>query len=222
MYSSRRLNKNLVDGNKYITVGDPYVDQGKTVPERWQKKQFAVKSRPENAENGFFSKLSYAGGSYQPNILYIQTQPLEKRKKGFGTRDAFKTDEFTSVARTEQYRETLRREAEIFTKHRNPEEDDRKLREHEDQQRRRREAMGSTFLYDVGRTRVTEFDPRKTRDSHYSFDTTRGRDVGGYRPTSMDIGENSWDCEYKPPASGAVSQIKQFYDKGHLQGTFGR
>lgn len=26
MYSTKRLNKNVVDGNAYITVGDPYHD----------------------------------------------------------------------------------------------------------------------------------------------------------------------------------------------------
>jgi hypothetical protein len=37
MYSTKRVNKNLVDGNAYITVGDPFVDQ-KANPFRQPKK----------------------------------------------------------------------------------------------------------------------------------------------------------------------------------------
>lgn len=34
MYSSHRLNKNIVDGNAYITVGDPYVKDRDKPPDR--------------------------------------------------------------------------------------------------------------------------------------------------------------------------------------------
>lgn len=39
MYSTKRANKNLVEGNKFITVGDPY-KEAKTLPKRWKGKQF--------------------------------------------------------------------------------------------------------------------------------------------------------------------------------------
>lgn len=39
---------------------------------------------------------------------FLKTQPLAERKLGFGTRDAFKTSEFTNTVRTEQYREQLK------------------------------------------------------------------------------------------------------------------
>jgi hypothetical protein len=34
MYSSRRVNKNVVDGNAYITVGDPYAKDREKLPDR--------------------------------------------------------------------------------------------------------------------------------------------------------------------------------------------
>jgi hypothetical protein len=35
---------------------------------------------------------------------YSVTQPLDARKKGFGIKDAFRSAEFTSYIRTQQYR----------------------------------------------------------------------------------------------------------------------
>lgn len=213
------MNDKLVEGNAFITVGDPYVEQTKYIPPRWKQKQFSIPQHPINAETGYFSKLTYAGNPYTTAIPYVQTQPLEKRKKGFGTGDAFKSDEFTNAIRTEQYRETLKKEHHLHTKHRSPEEDDRKVQQYQETQRARQEAAGSTFLYDVGRTRVTEFDPRKSRDTHYSFDSAKGMDRGGYRPTSQNIGDGAWDFEYKPPSSGVHSSVSRFFDNGHLQST---
>lgn len=40
--------------------------------------------------------------------VYLTSQPLEKRKAGFGTKDASRKDEFTSTVRVQQFREQLR------------------------------------------------------------------------------------------------------------------
>ena len=45
---------------------------------------------PKNEENGHFSKLKYMAGGYLESTRYLKSQPLETRKKGFGTKDAFK------------------------------------------------------------------------------------------------------------------------------------
>jgi hypothetical protein len=65
---------------------------------------------PMNAENGNFAKVTYVNEGYKDGIRYKDSQPLENRKKGFGTHDATKRDEFSNVIATEQYRETLRKE----------------------------------------------------------------------------------------------------------------
>lgn len=218
MYTTRRMNPKLVEGNAFITVGDPYVEETKYIPPRWKGKKLATTHHPQNAENGNFSKLTYASDAYVTGVPYTQTQPIEKRKKGFGTGDAFKSDEFTNAIRTQQYRETLRKETYLHSR-RSHDEDDAKLQEYQETQRARQESAGTTFLYDVGRTRVTEFDPRKSRDAHYSFDSTKGRELGGYRPTSQDIGDGAWNFTYKPPERGSHSSVSRFFDNGHLQST---
>ena len=58
MYSTRRLNSRMVDGNAYVTVGDPYVTCKDVVPDRFKGKKFTVIRRPENAGNGMFSKVT--------------------------------------------------------------------------------------------------------------------------------------------------------------------
>ncbi len=62
MYSTKLLNKNMVDGNAYITIGDPFVE-AKANPFRQSKKSdkapFQCKIIPVNEENGYFSKTVY-------------------------------------------------------------------------------------------------------------------------------------------------------------------
>ena len=71
---------------------------------------------PVNEENGYFTKTVYKGGGYQEATRYIQSQPLDARKRGFGTKDAHKRDEFSNGVRTEQYRESIRKEKFIIDK----------------------------------------------------------------------------------------------------------
>lgn len=114
MYSSRYVHKSYVDGNAYITIGDPFVEV-KGNPFRQGVKgeklvKFNVAMVPKNEENGHFSKLKYMAGGYLESTRYLKSQPLELRKKGFGTKDAFKTDEFSNAVRTQQYRESIEKE----------------------------------------------------------------------------------------------------------------
>ncbi len=54
-----------------------------------------------NEENGYFTKTVYKAGGYSDAIRYVTTQPLDSRKKGFGTKDAKRRDEFSNAIRTE-------------------------------------------------------------------------------------------------------------------------
>ena len=67
-------------------------------------------------KNGYFTKTVYKAGGYQEATRYIQAQPLDGRKRGFGTKDAHKRDEFSNGVRTEQYRESIRKEKFIIDK----------------------------------------------------------------------------------------------------------
>jgi hypothetical protein len=51
-----------------------------------------------------FAKVTYASEPYSEMERYTKTQPLDSRKKGFGSKDASRRGEFTSYIRTEQYR----------------------------------------------------------------------------------------------------------------------
>ncbi len=71
--------------------------------------------------------------------------------------------------------------------------------------------------YDIGRTRVTQFNPKSIKDTYYQFDGKRERRLGPYMPESCSVGLTAWDHEYKPPANGGKAETKNFYDKSHLQ-----
>eukprot|EP01038_Epipyxis_sp_PR26KG_P008343 gene8343-11287_t len=234
MYSTKLVNKNFVDGNAYITVGDPYSDP-KANPFRQPKKgekapnPFRTVTIPKNAENGNFSKLTYVSGGFFENIKYKDTQPLDNRKKGFGSRDASKTDEFANSIRTEQYRETLRKEKELLA------QNSEKIKEDLTRLLAQRamsitkdtlalsQSSGFSYSqkvpqYDIGRTRVTEFDPKSTKDHFYKFDDERPKRFGetGNQPVSYQVGAAAWEVGYKPPAHGGKSETRNFYDKSHL------
>lgn len=134
------------------------------------------------------------------------TQPLDKRKKGFGTKDAYKTDEFCSAIRTEQYREGMRKEIALMKKNSN------QVSAFEASARAQSAPpLSSTHrdtLFDIGRTKVTEFDPKSTRDMYYKFNKDSDKKLGTYRPESTVVGHDSWNIQYKPPSHGAASLVK--------------
>jgi hypothetical protein len=69
----------------------------------------------------------------------------------------------------------------------------------------------------LGRTRNTEFDPKAIKDNFYRYDGEHGRDYGTMnKPVNCDIGESAWSVTYKPPSHGGKSEVRNFYDKSHL------
>jgi len=181
-----------------------------------------------NAENGNFGKLTYVAPRAKltklepgeredlPDIIkYITVEPLEKRKNGFGTHDASRRDEFSNNIRTEQYRETLYKEKRLNA------ENSEQLQERLNKLLEERAKFGatspasstegeSTFSYsqrvrqyDIGRNRITAFDPRSTKDAYYKFEHDRPKRFGELpKPISCDIGDVAWDITYKPPSHG--------------------
>ncbi len=76
MYSTKRTNKYLVDGNAFNCIGDPYRTQ-LTNPFRQGKpgeklKRFESHMFPKNEENGNFTKLTYVSAEYAEGNLEIR------------------------------------------------------------------------------------------------------------------------------------------------------
>jgi len=224
MYSSRYFHKSYVTGNAYITVGDPYLDP-KGNPFRQPKKgekqvKLKIAMVAKNEENGNFSKLKYMAGGYLEATRYLKTQPLENRKKGFGTKDAFKTDEFSNAVRTQQYRESIEKERVLIAANAG------KVQDRLAELMSKSSELAPTYpgrdfaeqvpQYDIGRERVTEFDPKSIKDTYYKFDEAHGKKLGLYRPVSVEVGANAWNTTYKPPTFGGTSEVTKFFDKSHI------
>ncbi|CAM9268086.1 unnamed protein product [Ectocarpus fasciculatus] len=221
MYSTKRVNKNIVEGNRFISVGDPYKEL-RRLPGRWKGKQFQTEGCPSNADNGNFAKLKYSSEPFQASTeRFTKTQPLSKRNLGFGTKDAFKRGEFTATIRTQQYREMLRQEQRLMNASRNVKDEREKVA-----QAKAKHASSRRFvegkeeikhLYDVGRSLQNEFNPYRKHDAFYDFQKSTGKRMGPYRTMAQDIGNMAWDHRPTAPEFGPIGHIKNFYDRSHLE-----
>lgn len=166
-----------------------------------------------------FEKFTYAPAPFKETINYSTTQPLDKRPKGFGTHNATRFDEFTNVMRSEQHKRAVVKEPlgrgipgrvhEIII-------GTNKVDQYPPQILSPIQRPGTTFVYDkqvhtydIGRTSITEFDPKAKKDHHYVFATDREKVFGAFRPNSAFVGEKAWEQEYKTPALGRRSQFKK-------------
>jgi hypothetical protein len=152
-------------------------------------------------------KTVYMPETYKETNRYIDTQPLDKRKNGFGSKDAFKSDEFANFVRTEQYRETIKRERPSKNQESTMREALEKLLAAKDAERSvmmgasGSDPMTRTMNYDIGRTLENEFNPKGKRDTYYTFNDEKGRTfAGGNVPMSCAYGGDAWNTEYKPPS----------------------
>jgi hypothetical protein len=193
---------------------------------------------PQNAENGHFGKLHYAGGGYLEATRYINAQPLDARKKGFGSHDAKRRDEFSNANRTEQFRATIAKESQATAK--SSEQLQKTLAVLMEQRAHQAELNGSgnqspnstgtstisgtadfsysslVPQYDIGRARVTPFDPKSIKDTYYRFSTDRAKRTGDHKSTSNDYGDGSWQVNYKPPTFGGRSETNILLDNSNL------
>lgn len=122
--------------------------------------------------------------------------------------------------RTEQYRETLRKEiAKSGISAAALEEELQKLineRNNSSTILSNTNKIEAPLLYDIGRKHVTPFDPRSTKDTFYRFKPEIDKNLGNTQPLSYEIGEGAWNYSYKPPIYGGKSEVKNFFDKSHL------
>ena len=232
MYSTKTIHKNINPNYKasYTSIGDPYKSSIEKLPSRYRSKQFVTQRYPKNADAGFFTKLNYVEEEYNDNAeKYSETFPLDERKLGFGSRDAMKRGEFTSTKATDRFRETLKQEfkamrskdlavADDTSKENASEQNVTPLRPEAPAEPKNRE--GETlrlpkFLYDIGRTQCTPFDPSHQKDRFYNIPhhakVTEMKKSGGaedirrlgtHGPMSQSIGARAWAIKYSKPEFG--------------------
>ena len=170
--------------------------------------------------NGNFLKLTYMPSGYLEATRYLSTQPLGNRKLGFGSKDAFKTDEFSNAIRTSQYREGIKKEMNM-AKERGQGEKTQKLIDEHNKRTPPTKYAGKDYAekvpqYDIGRERITPFDSKSSKDTYYKFDDKNGKNCGMHRCVSADVGKSAWDQKYQPPKHGGRSEVQNFFDKSHL------
>jgi len=226
MYNSKFFHPKIVDITgkpdvRYITIGDNYVDGAIKVPDRWKKKQFETNTYPQLAGGGCFGKFNHIGEPNRGMERYKETQPFDKRKKGFGSRDAKRRDEFSNTIRTEQLRESMRAEMRIVEQHRDAEKEAELQAKISSIEAKEAEKRKGTFLYDIGRSRTTPFNERTVKDAHYDFKSRfRGdvqKNMGPYMTSSQAVGANAWNANYGEKRRSCVHATKTFYDCSHLQ-----
>jgi len=218
MYKTRRHHKNILPKDMgYITVGDPYKANNKEMPKGSRHKGVQFKTNPpRNTCNGlgYFGVMDHKSpGPPQDKTNYLKSAPLEKRKLGFGSRNAPRRDEFASTVITEQYREGLRAEQRMEKK---------KLEKSGEDVSALVEAGAETVnprkpvkhLYDIGRKQVTEFDQKSSRDRYF---TNRGdRHLGNAVISSASVGDGVETALEATGEHRRVRMTKTFFDKSHL------
>lgn len=236
MYSVKfRTPKNCIDMNGkpigFRAVGEPYDSKKKEKNPRWNGKQMITNPAPKNASDsrqlGYFSKLVYQHEEYFQQIPYTKTQPPDQRKLGFGSKDAFKTDEFTNTIATEVYRDTLRKEMKmkkrsdaILAKRRAQlgESEPDAIRIAREELEQEKEETEAPTLYDLvhdpsletyGAERKAQLLPK-----------TRLMRFGGRVPMSYDIGFSCDDAKTiarNRATCGIEHATASFFDSGHMQ-----
>lgn len=208
MYTTKLLNKNIVEGGKYISIGDSYKDPKRNMFRETKKGENLAPFKTPKAV-AEVAKLTYSPSPYVDSIKYLKSQPPDKRRNGFGTHDANKRDEFTNEIRTEQFRESIRKEHRFTNKYASAAAATDLLKSNnqdEDDGITGYIATKSStvdfpynkkiHIYDLGRTLVTEFNPKAKRDQYYKPATDREKVYGAFRPQSAEIGRFSADPSY--------------------------
>jgi hypothetical protein len=138
------------------------------------------------------------------------------------SKDASRRDEFSSVFRTEQYRETLKKDARMNQSGNQAEELEELLAKQAAEQGVREFVEGLTetkFLYDIGRDQDTEFDPKAHRERYFTQtlekNMARSKRMGPYSTMSSAVGDFQGASPVRPEF-GRVNVTKTFNDKGHL------
>lgn len=219
MYVTKSLNKNVLPKELgYTSTNDPYKGN-KEMPKGSRHKGTQFKTNPPkdtcNGDN-YFNKMTYqSAGPLQDKTSYLKQQPLDKRKLGFGTKNATRRDEFASTVITEQYREGLKMELRQENCQLAKVNQETQAAANEEKVENPRKVV--KHLYDIGRTQVTQFDQKSSRDRHYSMKGER--DLGTASITSATVGDGAANAHSESEFK-RVRKTKEFFDNSHLGGAF--
>lgn len=243
-YGTDRKGERTTEKPSFVGFGtkekpEPYTAGKIELPDRWKYKQWKSQRSPVNAGDGYFGwpppkgapkdatyvAFEYPGGKKEMKLEYVDRTRYKDAKRpdkvSFQSKDASRRDEFSNTFRTEQHRESLKREQNITSGHNNPAEELEEL-----MKTRQGEDRGFThglsepeFLFDIGREAETEFDPKAHRDRFYTQtlekNSTRPKRMGPYATMSSSVGDHG-EALASRPENGRVHVTKSFYDKGHL------
>mgnify|MGYP001321392303 CR=1 FL=1 len=195
----------------YISIGDPYDKKAKATDSREKGAQFKADfpkkgvagALPNEALFDKEHKWLYGGEKYIDRTMYLTTQPPDTRKLGFGSRDAYRSDEFTQDMEVQKWRERLRTEMEFAERFSQQQKDSRTAEEIEEAERlaappAKRWSHGPARLFDVGKEATggtTPYNPREARDKWYSHTRVIEENDGvphrgGYSTSSIVVGDN--------------------------------
>jgi hypothetical protein len=239
MYSVKtRVPKAGIDclGNPvgFATVGEPYDTKVKVKNSRWAGKQLGtkpmVKKSGDAARKGYFSSAPYIPEEYFQAIPYLKTQPPDQRKMGFGSKDAFKSDEFTNAIATEVYRQTLKNEQKMYDRSRKAleakrasaeekgEEDPIARRIREAREKKEREMANAPTLYDL--VHNPDLETYGLERKRQLFPANKNLNYGAVLPMSTQVGEGCGDrrtISKNKAKFGGKHSTDEFFDKGHMQ-----
>lgn len=215
MYTTKFTNKNVVGSSIYLN--DDYTKKQKK-NDRWNGKQFSTAPAKKNdgTQKSYFSYSKYAPEPYVTTYPYMDEQPLESRKLGFGTHDASKRSEFMMHIRTEQHREQLKKERK-FENMKQQSGDDHEapdLPQLDPDSLDDFTTKVSPYLFDNGRSETTPVCLRCSKETFYCPHRKKSRRLAGARLSSGDIG---YGCQnVQASENGRVAVTAEFFDKGHL------
>merc|ERR1712100_450956 len=226
----------------YTSLGDPYAKKGNVLP-RYKKKQFLTepskKGRTKDTLFGRAFPFLADGEKYNDKNSYLKTQPRETRKKGFGSSDAFKADEFSNTLRTNQYRWQLGRELAINKMHlaankkreaeraqTAPAGASRKVEMAQELGKIDPNLSTPNFLFDIGKgAYVTPFDQKLSRENWYQANRDKDgpRKMGDWVPSSYEIGnEMVQQYDLQKPTYATTPIIRStFYRVGNTKANSG-
>jgi len=209
--STERAHLGVFSTSSYISIGDQYGKKSQSDP-RLLGKQFShffptqgiAGARPNNSMFDREHKWLYGGEKYIDRTRYLQTQPPDQRKKGFGSNDAHRRDEFTLDIETEKWRERIGTEmmfAEKFAARAEAEmsqEEKDRLTALENQGKEPRWTHGPKYLFDLGKEATggtTPYEMKDARDTWYSKHRVKSIDggvpnTGGVLLSSHAVGDN--------------------------------
>lgn len=235
----------IVEKPSFVSFGskekpEPYKAGKNELPDRWKYKKWESPRVPVNAGEGYFGwpapkgapkdtpfkAFEYPGGKKEMKLEYIDKCSYRNAKRpekvAFQSKDASRRDEFSSVFRTEQYREGLKKDARLNKSGNNEEQLQEFLAQQAAEQGKREfvEGLNETeFLYDIGRGQDTEFDPKAHRERYFTQtlekNMARSKRMGPYSTMSSTVGDFQGSSPMRPEF-GRVNVTKTFNDKGHL------